>query len=127
VAKKKTQNQDDWNWMWPSRTYQAWIPGLVVIFIGVVFLLRNMFDFRLDNWWAAFILIPALGNLLGAYERYRSTGRLDGSARSHLFWGVFFVILAGAFFLGLDWGMLWPAFMIIAGLGILLGAFGRRE
>jgi hypothetical protein len=100
---------------------QTWLPGIVLIMIGTVFLLRNVAGFDLDNWWALFILFPALSNLSSAYSHYRSGG-FTREARSHLFWGFFMILLATSFLLELDFGLLWPAFLILGGLGILLGA-----
>ena len=62
----------------------AWIPGLVLIGIGLVFLLNNFTDFELHNWWALFILIPAFASLGNFWRAYRSAGRLGNDARGSL-------------------------------------------
>lgn len=109
--------------MWSSE--QSWMPGLAMILVGAVFLLRNYTDFSLDNWWALFILIPAFTNLSAAYRHYQNGD--SKRMRSFLFWGLFFVAISAAFLFGLDFGQLWPAFLILAGLGFLFGAFdGNR-
>ena len=64
--------------------HNGWIPGLVLIGIGTVFLLKNFTDFRLDNWWALFILIPAFGSLGNFVRAFRSAGRINGEARGSL-------------------------------------------
>mgnify|MGYP001316381740 CR=1 FL=1 len=44
----------------------GWIGGAILIFIGTVFLLKNFgFPFP-ENWWAVFILIPAVAAFAGA-------------------------------------------------------------
>lgn len=112
------------NWMWPrGQGLQPLIPGIVLILLGVIFLLQNVYGLELENWWAVFILFPALGNFVSVYEHYRRSGTFDRPARVRLFWGLFFTLLATAFFLDLDWGLLWPAFLILGGLGLLLGVF----
>lgn len=121
---KKQKPQNDWDWAWPHSSYRAWIPGVILILIGVVFLLRNVYNFEIRNWWAFFILIPAIGNFLGAYELYRETGEFSRAVRARLVWGLIPALIAFGFLFNVDWGVLWPAMLIIGGLGILLGAFG---
>jgi hypothetical protein len=119
MATKQTKSSNEPSW-WGGE--QTWLPGLVMILIGGVFLLRNYTNFDLENWWALFIFIPAATNLGDAYRAYQSGG-FGQAARSHLFWGAFFALIATAFLLGLDFGLLWPAFLILGGIGMLLGAF----
>jgi hypothetical protein len=123
AKKKETENHEDWNWVWPSKTGQAWFPGIILVAIGVVFLLRNVTGFELRNWWAIFILFPALGNFVGAYEHYKASGVFDKKARGLAFWGALMTLLAASFLFGLDFGLIWPVFLILGGLGMLLGAF----
>lgn len=116
----KGPNKEDWNWGWHGG--QSWLPGVVLILMGGIFLLRNYTDFDFENWWALFILFPAISNLSTAYANYRSSG-MNRSVRAHAFWGLFFVLLSMSFLFGLEFGALWPAFLILGGLGMLLGAF----
>lgn len=121
---KKEEKQEDWNWGWPSSgSHQTWIPGVILVFVGAVLLLRNFLDFEFENWWAFFILIPALANFVGAYELYRETGEFGKGVRARLVWGLIPTLIAFGFFFGVDWGLVWPAMLIIGGLGLLLGAF----
>ena len=71
-----------------------WI-GLILIGGGAIVLLNQMgvlsFEF---NWWALFILIPAIGSLSGAYNRYRATNNLfDMSVMIPALIGLFMVAL----------------------------------
>ena len=103
----------------------AWVPGLILIGIGAYFLLTNFTDFELHNWWALFILIPAFGSLGKFMSDYRRAGRITGDARGALIGGLIMLFVAAIFLFGLDWGAVWPVFLIIAGLGALLsGLFG---
>jgi hypothetical protein len=89
----------------------------------VIFLLQNTGAFHLENWWAVFILIPALAAFGNAWNRYRETGgRLDSAARGSIIGGLIFTTVAAIFLFGLDWGRLWPLFLIIGGLALLLNA-----
>src|SRR5690349_4983637 len=73
----------------PSRS-GAWVAGLILIVMGTMFLLRNTgnYDFPLKNWWALFILIPAVGAFDTAFRTYRQAGnQLNAPARSSLLAG----------------------------------------
>lgn len=98
-----------------------WIVGVVFIALGLLFLLSNVLDVSfVTNWWAVFILIPALYSLNGAWQSYREHGRLTAKGRSSLVGGLLVLTVALIFLLSLDWGIVWPVFIIIIGLGILL-------
>lgn len=98
----------------------AWVPGLILIGLGAFFLLRNFTDFRLDNWWALFILIPAFGSLGNFMRAYRRENRINGEARGSLIGGLIFLFVAAIFLFGWSWGAVWPVFLVIAGVGFLL-------
>lgn len=101
------------------RRNTAWIGGVVLIVIGIVFLLQNISGINLGNWWALFILIPALGSLATAWRIYQTHGRLTAAARGPLVGGFILLLVAVIFLFNLDWGKVWPLFLIIAGLGAL--------
>ena len=96
-----------------------------VVVAGVVLLTRSAFG--LDplagwNWWAVFILIPAVLAFSRAETMYRQRGTLDAATRGVLMGGMYPFVIALVFLLELDWGRVWPIFLIIAGLR---GLFGR--
>ena len=98
-----------------------WIVGAVLIVLGGLFLLSNFLPGTfVTNWWAVFILIPALYSLNRARRSYSEHGRLTSRGRSSLIGGLLILTVALIFLLGLDWGVVWPVFIIIVGLGILL-------
>ena len=98
------------------------VPGLTLILMGSIFLLSNLTGFRINNWWALFILIPAFGSISAGWARYREVGRFDRSARSQIFSSVFLIFLAAVFLLDLNFSQIWPVFVILTGLGMLVGA-----
>ena len=99
----------------------GWIPGLVLITIGLLFLLNNFFDVGLiENWWALFILIPALVKLNEAWRRYKLAGHWTGAAGSALTGALIVGAVAMIFLFELSWGLFWPVLLIIFGVGILL-------
>ena len=106
----------------------AWIGALVLIAIGAIFFLRN-FGLELpQNWWALFILIPAVGSLGNAGRLYAREG-LSGAALGSLITGIGFVALTGIFIFGIDinWDLIWPVIPIVIGLGVLARSYGRSS
>jgi LiaF transmembrane domain len=103
-----------------------WVVGLVLVALGLLFLLSNFLPgFSLTNWWAIFILIPALYSLNRAWQSYRRNGRLTKGGRSSLVGGLMILFVALIFLLNLNWGVIWPIFIILAGVGILLQVASR--
>ena len=60
----------------------GWLVAVVLIIVGVVLLVENVSGRSdiLHNWWALFILIPAIGSLAGALREYVDAGRRFGPA-----------------------------------------------
>lgn len=108
--------------------HKDWSPlfgGLVLIAIGSIFLFNNLTGFSFDNWWVIFIVIPAVVNLGKAGGSLVRNGRFTKHAHGHLIGGLFLTLIASIFLFELDWGMMWPAFLIIGGFGALLGGLFR--
>ena len=104
-----------------SAQHSNWGGGLALIVIGLIFLFANITDVRFDNWWAFFILIPAFSNLGQAVRNYQRNGRLTHSGRSALTGGLIISLVASVFLFNLDWGFIWPFFLIIGGMSALIG------
>jgi hypothetical protein len=101
---------------------RGWIPGIILIALGLIFLLQNLTNFHLQNWWALFILIPAIGSFATAWNQYQQAGRLTSASRGPLIGGLVFTLISLIFLLNLDFSRFWPIFLIIAGLGALVSA-----
>lgn len=97
----------------------AWLPGLALMGIGVIFLLNNFTGFRLHNWWALFILFPGLGALGYAVQAYRASGHLNKDAGGAFVGALAILFTATVFLLGWNFGLVWPFYLVIAGLGAL--------
>jgi CDP-diglyceride synthetase len=95
--------------------------GIIVIGVGIVFLLQNLGVLWFDNWWALFIFIPAAGSFGSAWEAYRVQGRFSRAVSGPLTTGCLFVFLALIFLFNWPWSAVWPVFIILIGLGVLLG------
>ncbi|MGE5463106.1 MAG: LiaF transmembrane domain-containing protein [Syntrophothermus sp.] len=114
----------------PSRE-GAWIVGLILIILGGMFLLRNtgIWDIPFTNWWALFILIPAVGSLSSAWRMYRDAGdRLTAPARGSLLVGLVLTFVTITFLFDISWTYVGPILIIAVGIGIiLLYMIGDRE
>ena len=99
----------------------AWVGGAILVVLGVVFLLQNMGALTLRNWWAIFILLPAVGAFTGAWSMFREAGgHLTRQARSSLIGGLVLTLVASAFLFELNWGLIGPVLLILAGIGMLV-------
>jgi hypothetical protein len=82
------------------------------------------------NWWALFILIPAVGAFTGAYNRYRSTNDLfEMGVMMPALTGLVMLFLSFSMLfsntLNINWGLYWPVIFIFPALGVLTGAYNR--
>jgi hypothetical protein len=100
----------------------AWIGGIILIVLGVIFLLQNVRGFQLNNWWALFILIPAFGSFADAWNIYRQTGRLNRRARGALISGCVLLLVTATFLFNWNWGLVLPVLLIVWGITILLNS-----
>lgn len=108
------------------RSYQGnknWMSGVILIGIGVIFLAANVTGFRLDNWWALFILIPAVANFGNAVNDYQVNGRFTRSGRGSITGGLILTLVSFTFLFGWSWSVIWPIFLIIGGVAALLGGW----
>lgn len=102
-----------------SRRGGGWIAGVVLILLGLVFLLQNIGGFSLQNWWAIFILIPALGSFASAWNAYQVSGGFSRAVRGPLIGGLFLTTIALIFLFNISFGIYWPVLLILGGLLIL--------
>jgi len=106
------------------RLSSPWVGGAALILIGLVFLLQNTTGFYLNNWWAFFIMIPAVSAFGNAWRGYQNAdGKFTSSVRSSLIGGLVMTMIAAIFLFNLDWLILGPAILILAGIGLLLSSF----
>jgi peptidoglycan/LPS O-acetylase OafA/YrhL len=109
----------------------TWTAGLILILLGGMFLMRNMgtFNIPLKNWWALFILIPAVGAFETAMRLYRHAGnQFTIRVRSSLFLGCLLILIALGFLFNISWTFFGPVIIILVGIGILLNySFSNRE
>ena len=117
---KEMDGGSDSPWNWGGSN--SWIWGIVLLAAGVLLMLRNFtgLDFiNLSNWWAVFILVPGISMLANAFNGARSGRSVGGQA----IWGGFMVLLALSFFFAIDFSLVWPVLLILAGAALLFKAF----
>jgi hypothetical protein len=105
----------------PRRAGAPWAGGLILIVVGGFLLLQNLninLPF-LHNWWALFILIPAIGAYSNAWNEWRATGVLNVHARGSLIGAFFLTALSLALLFGLTSSLFWPVMLILGGLSLL--------
>lgn len=106
----------------------AWF-GMALITLGIIFFAQQLGDFRLNNWWAIFILIPAFSAFGTSFNMWRKSGQFHFGVWSTFYGGLFPLMVALMFFFNLDWGKYWPVFVILPGFGTMLSGlpFPRPE
>lgn len=108
----------------PSRG-GGWIAGIILILLGGAFLLRNtgLFNIPFANWWALFILIPAIGSLDSAVRIYHHAGnQLTPAARGSLLVGLVLTFVTIMFLFDISWSFFGPLLIILVGIGIIVNA-----
>jgi cation transport ATPase len=109
-----------------GRQSSSWIVGGILILAGIFIMLQNLTSFKLENWWALFILIPALAAFGNTWRAYQNDGRLSAPARASFISGVILTLITAIFLLGLNWTILGPVLLILAGVGLLINAILPR-
>jgi len=108
----------------PSRG-GGWIAGVILILLGGAFLLRNtgLFNIPFVNWWALFILIPAIGSLDSAVRIYHHAGnQLTPAARGSMMVGLVLTFVTIMFLFNISWAFFGPVLIILVGIGIIVNA-----
>jgi hypothetical protein len=98
----------------------SWVGGAILIAVGVFLMLQTLTSFSLENWWALLILIPAAGSFANGWRIYQSGKRLSAPARASLIGGIVLTMVAAIFLFDLNWTVLGPILLILAGLGLLI-------
>jgi len=104
--------------------------AFALILIGGIFLLRNLDLLPMDsNWWALLLLVPLffLGTRIREL-RARHGGGFPPEARGALTGFLSIALVMVIFLFDLDWGDVWPLFIILVGVSFLFGAStGKNE
>jgi hypothetical protein len=99
------------------------IGALVLIALGIIFLLQSNGFVVNFAWWAVFILIPGALILGRGIMTYSQTGSLDSATRGSITGGTILLMVGAIFLFDLDWGKVWPVFLIVPGVFMLMGLY----
>jgi hypothetical protein len=112
----------------PPRERNATAPAAALIIVGGIFLLRNLDLLPIySNWWALLLLVPLY--FLGARIldlRSKHGGNLPAAARGAVTGFLSVSLVMVIFLFGLDWGEVWPLFIILVGVSFLVGGSAGR-
>lgn len=101
---------------------EAW----TVIAVGVILLLVFGLGLEFDHWWALFILVPGLYQALQAYQEYQRTG-FSPVVGAKVASSLPLLLVGSIFVLDLDWGRVWPLFIIMGGVIALLNPYKLKK
>lgn len=100
-----------------------WIGGTILIILGIVLFAQNLGLPFTANWWAVFILIPALASFASAWFMFQNNGgQLNSAVRGAILGGLFFTALAAFFLFEINLGIWWPLLLVGAGVILLINA-----
>lgn len=99
-----------------------WVGGAILILLGLLLFgqYNKMLDF--ENWWALFILLPAVGSFTAAWRIYNTDGRFTRRSRSAAIIGFFLTLVSVMFVFNMNWIALGPILLILAGISIFVNA-----
>lgn len=100
--------------------------GLIMIAVGVIFLGTQFIDFQFHNWWALFILIPAIVAWTWAARMIKEDGAMTPKSIQTISGSLFPLFVASIFLFQWDWTLVWPGFIVIAGLNAIANAWGQQ-
>jgi peptidoglycan/LPS O-acetylase OafA/YrhL len=104
-----------------------WWVGLALVLIGLVFLVQNFVGLSFGNWWAIFILLPAIWAFFRAWSFYQEDHTITRRVANAVYGGLFPFLVGMIFLFNLDWGKLWPLFLIILGVGAIFGLSSKDK
>lgn len=105
----------------PRRRSSGRLWGGLGLLLAGAGLLLSAGQLQADNWWAVFILLPALAGLGGAaLALHASAGRFNWWARLNLSSGLVVLAVALIFLFHVDWSIGWTLMLIVSGLALFI-------
>ena len=92
--------------------------GVLFIALGAAFFAQSYFGLGFRNWWALFILIPAVFAFSTAYYAWKAGHTTTATSQAAI--GLVITTVAAIFLLDIAWRLAWPFLFLEAGIGLLL-------
>jgi Na+/H+-dicarboxylate symporter len=117
--------------------------ALLLIGTGGIFLLDNFADGVMHGvWWVMYLLLGAVGLLVGAAVGYLRLGHLNSLGRGFIAFSLLLLVLSVIFIVdphwtftrswqidllrGINWDVIWPLLIIVMGVVVLLPLLRRK-
>ncbi len=112
TLKAEEKANQDTDLMSDEKVY-GFLGGSVVILMGLAFLAAINFGFSMGQVWPIVFFVP-----IGAmtFKTVRSIRNGEGVDMSSVIGVLSMVLIASVWFFNLNWGNIWPIFMIFGGL-----------
>lgn len=112
----------------PKRKNSGAVWGLILIIGGLILIGQQLgWLGPRYNWWALFILAPALASFGSAFTSLQNTGKFSAAVRGGLGGGIVLLTLSLMFLFGLDWSIWWPLMVAAGGLAVFLEGISGKE
>lgn len=94
--------------------------GMLLVLLGLLLVCLNVLKYRVENWWAIFVALPALLLFAVGQVLPRSdNGRYSAITRFFFASGFIVAVVAGMFLFNLNWGIWWPLMIVTPGVALL--------
>lgn len=101
--------------------------GVAMVAFGLLTMWVTLTGRMIENWWASFILLPALFFILLAGGLfYWQNGRFNIAVSVNLGIGLVILTIAVMFFLNLNWQIWWPMMIIMPGVAVAMTRLALR-
>lgn len=101
--------------------------AIILIVIGLFLVLQRLGISGFENWWAIFILIPAISSTENLVRELRSSRGFHFAIASTILGILFPTAVAFMFLFDLDWSLYWPIFIMLAGISMILTGFIEED
>lgn len=105
------------------------IAGAIMIAGGTLLMLNNLHitSYYLENWWALFILIPAVSSFAKAWSSYENAGmHTTHEVRNAVVGGTILCLISAMFLFGLNWAIFGPAMLMLIGVSVMINGIGNE-
>jgi hypothetical protein len=115
----ETRGKNRLNW---RQNENSWIIGLSILLMGAIFLVQNRTGWQMEQWWYAFLFVPALASFVTAWRRSKER---EGFPRRRILrplaLGLFLLATMFVLLFNLGWSMILVSLLLTAGFVLIIG------